>query len=178
MQEERQITVYYLEMREHNRRTIPAPRDGLEVVFVRKPTVRYYRFLYDAIGADYDWYSRKILPDAELERILSDRRNELHVLHVDGTPAGMAELDRRTESEVELVQFGLLPEFIGQGLGKWFLQWTIDRAWSYRPARFWLHTCSKDHPRALPLYRSAGFVVYKQEIQTRPRRRGPAGNRD
>jgi hypothetical protein len=55
-------------------------------------------------------------------------------------------LDRRIEGEIELVQFGLMPDFIGQGLGRYFLQWTIDRAWSYDPRRFWLHTCTKDHP--------------------------------
>jgi GNAT superfamily N-acetyltransferase len=78
--------------------------------------------------------------------------NEVHVLHVDGTPAGFAELDRRIEGEIELVQFGLMPEFIGQSLGRYFLQWTIDKAWSYGPRRFWLHTCTKDHPAALPNY--------------------------
>jgi len=44
-------------------------------------------------------------------------------------------LDRRIEGEIELVQFGLVPEFIGQGLGRYFVQWTIDKAWSYSPKR-------------------------------------------
>ena len=65
----------------------------------------------------------------------------------------------------ELVQFGLMPEFIGQGLGRYFLQWTIDRAWNYRPRRFWLHTCTKDHPAALPNYFKAGFAIYKEEVK-------------
>jgi len=54
-------------------------------------------------------------------------------------------------------------DFIGQGLGKWFLQWTIDKAWSDGPKRFWLHTCTLDHPAALPNYSKAGFVLFKQE---------------
>jgi GNAT superfamily N-acetyltransferase len=83
---------------------------------------------------------------------------------VDGVPAGFAELDRWEDDEIELVQFGLMPEFIGQGLGKYFLQWTIDRAWSYQPRRFWLHTCTLDHPRALPNYVAAGFAIYKEEV--------------
>ena len=70
-----------------------------------------------------------------------------------------------SSDEVELVQFGLTPEFIGQGLGKWFLQWTIDRAWSYEPTRFWLHTCTKDHPAALPNYLKAGFTIYKETVK-------------
>jgi len=84
---------------------------------------------------------------------------------VDGVPAGIAELDRRTEGEIELVQFGLIRDFIGQGLGKYFLQWTIDKAWSYSPKRFWLHTDTKDHPAALPNYLKAGFAIYKEEVK-------------
>ena len=82
-----------------------------------------------------------------------------------GVPVGFAELDRRIDGEIELVQFGLMPDFIGQGLGKYFLQWIIDKAWSYNPRRFWLHTCTTDHPAALPNYLKAGFTVYKEEVK-------------
>jgi hypothetical protein len=51
--------------------------------------------------------------------------------------------------------------------GKYFLQWVIDLAWSYRPRRFWLHTCDLDHPAALPNYCKAGFEVYKEEMTVR-----------
>jgi len=78
-------------------------------------------------------------------------------------PAGFAELDRRNKEDIELVQFGLMPEFIGRGLGWYFLQWIIDKAWSYQPRRFWLHTCTLDHPAALPNYQKAGFTIYKEE---------------
>ena len=56
-----------------------------------------------------------------------------------------------------------MPEFIGQGLGKYLLDWTIDRAWSYGPQRLWLHTCTLDHPNALPNYVGRGFVPYETE---------------
>jgi GNAT superfamily N-acetyltransferase len=159
------VKTTYLEMFARPEQVLPPPREGLTVVHARRPTVAYYRSLYDAVGQNYDWTSRKKLSDAELAALLNDPRLEVHVLHVDGVPAGFAELDRRTEGEIELVQFGLMPEFIGQGLGRFFLQWTIDRAWSYRPQRFWLHTCTKDHPAALPNYLKAGFAVYKEEVK-------------
>jgi GNAT superfamily N-acetyltransferase len=161
------VKVYYLELLGHNHGTAAPPRDGLAVIHAKRPTVAYYRFLYNAVGKDYHWYSRGKLPDAELAASVQNPLNEVHVLHVDGTPAGFAELDRRKEGEIELVQFGLVPEFIGQGLGKYFLQWAIDQAWSYRPRRFWLHTCTLDHPPALPNYLKAGFVVYKEEMTKR-----------
>jgi GNAT superfamily N-acetyltransferase len=158
-----QVTVYYLEMLAPSHDSVPPPRDGLAVLQVQSPTVPQYRSLYDAVGKDYHWLSRRKMSDEAVAAVIGDPRNELHVLHVDGTPAGFAELDRRQPAEIELVQFGLMPDFIGQGLGKWFLRWTIDKAWSYAPRRFWLHTCSLDHPAALPNYRKAGFVLFKQE---------------
>jgi GNAT superfamily N-acetyltransferase len=158
------VTTTYLETLTHPQRVVPPPKEGLAVVHAKKPTVAYYRFLYDAVGRDYDWTSRKKLSDAELAALLHGPRLEVHVLMADGVPAGLAELDRRIEGEIELVQFGLMPQCIGQGLGKYFLQWTVDKAWSYGPRRFWLHTCTKDHPAALPNYLKAGFVIYKEGL--------------
>ena len=158
-----EVTVYYLEMIAPSHRNVPAPRDGLTVDYVRSPSVPYYRSLYNAVGQDYYWLSRRKMADEALAAIIGDERDELHVLHVDGEPAGFAEFDRRRPDEIELVQFGLTPAFIGQGLGKWFLQWAVDKAWSYEPKRFWLHTCTLDHPHALANYQRAGLVVYRQE---------------
>ena len=159
------VKTTYLEMFARPRRDVPPPREGLAVVHAQNPTVAYYRFLYDAVGRDYDWTSRKKLSDAELAALLHDPRLEVHVLMAEGVPAGFAELDRRTDGEIELVQFGLLPEFIGQGLGRYFLGWTVEKAWSYGPRRFWLHTCTKDHLAALPNYLKAGFVIYQEEVK-------------
>src|SRR5262245_33635848 len=94
------VTVYYLEMLTHAGRVVPPPREGLAVLHARRPTVAYYRFLYDVVGRDYNWRSRKRLSDDELAAILHDPLNEVHVLHVDGTPAGFAELDRRVAGEI------------------------------------------------------------------------------
>jgi GNAT superfamily N-acetyltransferase len=162
-----EVKTYYLEMLAYAKRSMPPPRDDLSFVHAKKPTIAYYRFLYNTVGKDYHWLTRGKLSDPELATLIHDPLDEVHVLHVDGTPAGFAELDRRKEGEIELVQFGLMPEFIGQWLGKYFLQWTIDKAWSYEPRRFWLHTCTLDHPAALPNYLKAGFVVYKEEMTTR-----------
>ena len=156
------VTVYYLEMLAPAHRALPAARDGLTVLHVQSPSVPYYRSLYDAVGKDFNWLSRRKMSDEALAAIIGDPRNELHVLHVDGTPAGFAELDRRQPDEIELTQFGLMPAFIGQGLGKWFLRWAIDKAWCYEPKRLWLHTCTRDHPAALPNYLKSGFVVFQQ----------------
>lgn len=157
------ITVYYLEMLAPAKRTVPAPREGLSVIHAQRPSVAYYRFLYNAVGEKYRWLSRRKLSDQELAAIIHDPLNEVLVLHVEGTPAGFAELDCRQANEIELVQFGLMPDYHGQGLGTWFLQWVIEKAWSYHPNRFWLHTCTLDHPAALPMYQKGGFVLFNEE---------------
>ena len=110
------ITTFYLQMFARPERIVPPPREGLAVVHAQKPPVAYYRFLYDAEGRDYDWTSGRKLSDAELAALLNDPWLEVHVLLVEGAPDGFAELDRRVEGEIELLQFGLMPEFIGQGL--------------------------------------------------------------
>ncbi len=157
------VTVYYLEMKAASGRNTPSPQGELAVHHVLNPLVSYYRFLYEAVGKDYNWTSKAKLCDIELSTLITHPQNELFVLHVDGSPAGFAELDRRQPEEVEMVQFGLMPEFIGRGLGTWFLQWIVNKVWSYNPQRFWLHTCTLDHPAALSTYTKAGFVQYKQE---------------
>jgi GNAT superfamily N-acetyltransferase len=162
-----EVKVFYLEMLARPRRAVAPPREGLTVVHARKPTVAFYRFLYDTVGRDYHWYSRGKLTDAELAALLDDPRDEVHVLYADGTPAGFAELDRRVQGEIELVQFGLMPGFLGQGLGRYFLWWAVDRAWDYGPRRLWLHTCTLDHPAALPNYLKAGFTLYKEATTCR-----------
>jgi GNAT superfamily N-acetyltransferase len=159
------IKVTYLERLARPERVVLPLREGLTVVHAKKPTSTYSRLLYDAVGRDYDWTSRKKLSDAELATLLNDPRLEVHVLMADGVPAGFAELDRRIDGEIEMVQFGLMPEFLGQGLGRYFLQWTIAKAWSYSPRRFWLHTCTKDHPAALPKYLKAGFAIYQEKVK-------------
>lgn len=162
-----EVNVYYLEMFVDPARIVPPPKEGLSVVQLKRPHVGYYRFLYDSVGREYYWHSRGQVSDFDLAEILWDEKDEVYVLYDNGAPAGFAELYRHRPNDIELVQFGLLPEFIGQGLGKYFLNWIIDKAWSYQPERFWLHTCTLDHPAALPNYQQAGFVLYRVETKER-----------
>ena len=162
-----ECTTYYLEMFSRPQIGLEPPRAGLSVDQIKSPTAAYYRSLYDAVGEDYNWRSRRKMSEQELLAIIQHPLDEVHVLHVDGVPAGFAELDRRHEAangDIELVQFGLMPTYFGQGLGKWFLNSIIDRVWSYHPNRFWVHTCTLDHKAALPNYLKAGFKEYKQEF--------------
>jgi len=147
----------------------PAPRRGgsrneaTAIMRARHCTVSYYRYLYDSVGDRWRWYDRRRLTDEKLRAIIQGDRVEIYVLYVAGTPAGYGELDRRRGDDIELAYFGLLPEFIGRGLGPYFLHWLQDNAWSYRPSRLWVHTCNFDHPGAMVVYQRAGFEPYRQE---------------
>lgn len=157
------VTIVYLEMWTRPAAEAAAPRADVAVVRAHSPTVSYYRFLYDQVGGPWLWYERRDMDDGRLARIVQDPAVEVDVLQVGGVPAGYAELDGRVAGEVELAYFGLMPEFIGQGLGAYFLGWAIQRAWELGPRRVWVHTCSLDHPRALGTYLRAGFAEYARE---------------
>lgn len=177
-----ETTVTYLEMQAlPNRPPVAAPaRVGAEVRRAHRPTVSFYRYLYRTIGEEWTWTARRLMTDALLTAIIHDPKIEVNVLWIDGVPAGLAEMDRRSQPAIELAYFGLVPDFIGKGLGGFFLNWAVDHAWSARPKRLWLHTCDLDHPNALPIYQRAGFEIYdrgpaKEAVlhdMTAPRRAG------
>ena len=124
---------------------------------VRAPTVPFYRYLYNTVGADYVWWLRRIMPDRDLGTMLNESGIEIHVLYKDGAPAGFFELDARYGGTVNLSYFGLLPHMIGTGAGPGFLRQAVDAAWSSRPRNITVNTCTADHPRAMPNYLRAGF---------------------
>jgi GNAT superfamily N-acetyltransferase len=156
--------VTHLEMRTlPSHAAITPPRADLSLTHARCPSVAYYRFLYDTVGAPWLWTDRRKLDDAQLATIVQHDAVEVWVLSAAGVPAGYMELDRRLAPEIELAYFGLMPEFIGQKLGPYLLDQAIRRAWSYSPSRFWVHTQTLDHPKALALYQRLGFVAYKEE---------------
>ncbi len=159
------VTITYLEMTERPAHPHLSAPQGLNCTLVRlrEPTVRFYRFLYDTVGEPWLWYERRAMAEEQLARIIQDERIEIYVLNVDGEPAGFAELDRRYPPDIELTYFGLMPDFIGKGLGRYLLTWAIDTAWNHAPQRLWVNTNTLDHPKALPLYQRCGFRPYKQE---------------
>jgi len=160
-----ETTITYLEITERPPHPHVVPPHGTKTALLRarRPTIAFYRFLYDTVGEPWLWYERRAMDDATLNAIIRDDGVEIYVLYVDGVPAGFAELDRRAGTEIELAYFGLMPEFIGRGLGRFLLTWAIDTAWSHEPERLWVNTNSLDHPKALALYQRCGFRPYKQE---------------
>jgi GNAT superfamily N-acetyltransferase len=149
----------------------------LALVHAKRPPLHFYRYLYHTVGSPYLWWQRRELDDESLAVIVHDDRVEILVLQVDGVPAGFAEVDHRRRGEVELVYFGLMPEFVGQGLGLPFLGRVMEHVWQSEDAaleRVTVHASSTDHPRALMVYQRLGFVPYdvQHELVDDPRARG------
>src|SRR3546814_17100594 len=97
------------------------------------------------------------MSDAELAGILADDRVEVFVLHVDGTPAGYFELDRRdqpggTGGTIDLAYFGLMAHCVGRGLGRTLIHAAIEQASTFAPERLPGKPNTMDHPTAPPLY--------------------------
>src|SRR5205814_1353389 len=125
-------------------------------------------FLYAAVGYRWMWYSRLPWDHAQWLAYLDRPELETWVGYVSGSPAGYFELERQSDDNVELAYFGLLPRFIGQGLGAELLTAAIERAWKMGAARVWVHTCSLDHPQALANYQARGFRVFRTEEKVEP----------
>lgn len=141
----------------------PMPRGKVAIMRAVHPPVHFYRYLYDTIGDAYFWVDRRKLDDAALAKIVQHPEVELHVLYVDGNPAGMAELDMRDAAAGQLAYFGLMPEAVGKRLGYFFLHHAAANAWARPISKLLVNTCTLDHPRALPLYQRLGFTVYARE---------------
>lgn len=130
------------------------------------PPVWYFLSLYDAVGRDYAWEDMHALPEAEIADQLS--RSDLYTLTEKGWPHGFFLLEPLAEGVVDLAYFGLVPEAVGSGLGRWLLQTAILTAWDHPgTARITVNTCTLDHPRALALYQKNGFHPVRREEKTR-----------
>jgi GNAT superfamily N-acetyltransferase len=158
----------FLEMRSKPHISSPAPGHGLAVERWRDADLATYRALFKAIGENWLWYSRLVMPDHELSRILRDPRIDIYRLLNNGTVAGLLELDFSEKDDCELSFFGLLPDAIGKGAGRFLMNEATRLAWTKPIKRFWVHTCTFDHPAALSFYRRSGFTPYQVAVEIHP----------
>jgi GNAT superfamily N-acetyltransferase len=129
----------------------------------------FYRYLYAEVGRAYRWMDRLAWTDGDIRAHLASPGVSLWLLTVRGAPAGYFELKATPQDgSVEIAYFGLLPEFIGRGLGKHLLTEAVEKAWSLGASRVWLHTCSLDDAAALPNYVSRGFRPFHEETYSVP----------
>lgn len=154
-----------LEMRERPK-PAPTPPSPLRLVRWQKPDADKYRVLFRRIGEPWLWFSRLAMAEGELLRIIHDDAVEIYaVLDPKGIEIGMIELDFRHPPHCELAYFGLVPELAGQKHGRWMMAHANMLAWRKGVTRFWVHTCTLDHPSALGFYRKSGFMPYRRQVE-------------
>lgn len=158
-----QVITYYLEMTDPSElRRSQASVKELEIRRAGVPSPELNRFLYTAVGGDWFWTDRLSWTYQQWYDYLNRPELETWVAYLDGTPAGYFELEMQKCDQVELIYFGLLPHFIGRGIGGLLLTKAVERGWQMGAKRIWLHTCTLDSPAALGSYQARGFHIYRE----------------
>ncbi len=158
--------VYYLQMHMDPHFILPVKQAGAIKLLEKPVSAETYRYYYKNVGLQYNWLDRLAMSTEDLQSKINEANIEIFALQVDNEDAGYAEFAVLKDC-VEIVYFGLFASFVGKGLGKFFLQWCINKAWSYEPKWIQLNTCSLDHPNALGVYESAGFKIIRTAIEER-----------
>jgi GNAT superfamily N-acetyltransferase len=160
-----EVTTWYLEMLDPGQlRPRLIERGDLAIYQAQVPCPEFSRFLYTTVGGQWHWYERLVWSRDRWLTYLSQPGIETWVAYVAGTPAGYIELGQHPLGDVEIIYFGLLSQFIGQGLGGHLLTVGVQRAWAMGASRVWLHTCSLDGLSAYKNYASRGFTLYDTKV--------------
>jgi GNAT superfamily N-acetyltransferase len=169
------VTTTYLEQRDpSDLKPAREPAQPATIHRVDDLAPEFLRFLYTAVGGDWHWHDRLPWTVTQWEEWLSRPGSETWISWVNGAPAGFVELAAERHDEgthAEIAYFGLLPRYIGQGLGGQLLTHGIRSAWTLHErdeqlapvVRVWVHTCTLDGPNALANYQARGFRPYRIE---------------
>ena len=126
------------------------------------------RDFYRRVGEPWHWVDRLEWDDDQWREWTDRTQHHLLVCRQDGTDVGYAELEQQAGGDVEIAYFGLLPEAIGRGLGRWWLAEVLAEAWRLPGTRrVWVHTCTLDGPAALATYQGRGLRAYASEVEWR-----------
>ena len=147
------------------RRPDPPGVEGFSLDEIGRADVERYLAVYRLLGERWMWFSRLVKPVEDLQAILSDPAVEFFAVRFAGRDVGLLELDFRLPGEGELAFFGLDEAVVGKGAGRWLMNRALALAWAKPIARFWVHTCTLDHPAALAFYQRSGFTVFKRGVE-------------
>ncbi|HKU67190.1 MAG TPA: GNAT family N-acetyltransferase [Candidatus Baltobacteraceae bacterium] len=154
-----------LEMRE---RADPRPErvsPALTIEAFTQPDARRYRALVRHVGEPYLWQSPLLITDEQFAEQVRDPKVAIYALLTGGRDEGILHLDFRQAGECEVRLFGVSERLRGTGAGRKLMNYALDAAWSRPIRRLWLHTCTLDHPDALPFYIRSGFAPFKRQVE-------------
>lgn len=179
---ERDVTTTTLEMRSpadlRPGRGLPS---GARIERAVHAGPEFVRWLYATVGGPWRWCDRLAWPRERWAEELERPGSEVHVVTLDGTPAGYTQLAAAADGDAaggtaaEILYFGLEEWAIGRGLGGALLTHAVRSAWTLGerhdlPAvtRVWVHTCDLDGPHAVANYTARGLRTV--DVTTAPER--------
>ncbi len=138
---------------------------GVRIERFSEPDLARFRALIRHVGEPYLWQSPLLMTQEQFDALSRDARAELYVVRRDGKDEGVLDLDFHVAGECEIRLFGVSEALLGTGAGRKLMNFALNAAWSHEVERVWLHTCTFDHPEALPFYIRSGFVPFKRQIE-------------
>jgi GNAT superfamily N-acetyltransferase len=148
----------------------PVP-EGLTLTPLTGKDAARYLALFRAVGERWLWAGNIAKTPTQIAAILDAPGTETWAVAGQPGDFGVLQIEYTPERGAELVYFGVVPEAIGMGLGRWLIEAAIARVFAKPSHRLWLHTCNFDHPGALAFYQRAGFQIYATgfEVMDDPR---------
>ena len=161
-----ETVVTHLELAAPPRELPPQPvTPRLALMKVDDIPLHFYRYLYATVGHAWLWVERLDLDDNALADMVRKEHIAISVLYANGAPAGYFELDLAAGETVNLVYFGLTPEWTGRKIGPWLLGCAVMEGFAAGAERLAVNTCTFDHPGALRLYQRMGFQPVRRETR-------------
>ncbi len=134
------------------------------VIKAEQPSYEFYKFMHNLIGSPWGWHRRKRINDRNaMTKLVKNPKVEMLVFYNRGLPIGYSLVDMINAPVAELADFGFAPEYIGQGLGSYFLPQVLKRTFEQKINRIWLSTRNTNHHRVPNFYQKFGFKIYKKE---------------
>ncbi len=125
----------YLEMRAPEALRPAAAPAGQPLVVAREwpCSAERYRSLYLGVGEAHHWVDRAAWTDVEIRAHVTLPGIEIWLGWVGTDIAGFFELRDWPDGSTEIAYFGLLPAFLGRGLGGSLLTEAVRTAWAKAP---------------------------------------------
>lgn len=139
-------------------------RDGGPALELREvESVLLYREVHRRVGAPHGWSSLG-WSDARWAEEFARTAVRRWIATCNGDDVGVVAIVVGTDANFELLDFGIVPELIGRGVGGRLLTLVVQRLWDAGARRIWLHTQYSDHAHALHNYVARGFTVFQTAV--------------
>ncbi|WP_165644404.1 GNAT family N-acetyltransferase [Oharaeibacter diazotrophicus] len=114
--------------------------------------------IYRTVGDTVQWDDRARMTPAALAAHLAAPTTRVFLLEGADGPAGLCEFEACDGAGAVLANFGVVPALRGRGVGRYLLHRALEAV--LRPGgTIRLDTDTNDDPRAIGVYRDAGFEV-------------------